>query len=241
MRNLHVPASLDETPAADPPAYQSEPVTLEAALEWLREEVPHAFALWREAFDAAKDAYAGFSTDSCSVEGHEMAELFRLYLQPYLRGNVLDIGCGPQSIPRYLQAPSRTCRICGIDPLGDQADHPFEFYRGVAEFLPWEADQFDMVVIGTSIDHVLLLDKCLDEIHRVLRPDGHVALWVSFVTGSPPYDPYTSATSKADEYHLFHCGREWFYEELRQYFEFAEAIEIIAGCHQAFCLLSPKP
>ncbi len=98
-----------------------------------------------------------------------MAELFGCFLAPLLHGTVLDIGCGPQPVPSYL-ANYPTESIAGLDPLA--APHPFVFHHGVAEFLPWDDASFDLVITATSLDHVLLLDRSIDEFRRVLKPGG---------------------------------------------------------------------
>ena len=66
-------------------------------------------------------------------------------------------------------------------------------YKRQAEYIPYENEQFDYVVLGTSLDHVLLLDKALDEMYRVLKKDGVLLVWAATlekVMESKPYDPY---------------------------------------------------
>ncbi|OHB69191.1 MAG: hypothetical protein A2V70_02130 [Planctomycetes bacterium RBG_13_63_9] len=194
-----------------------EPRELSDCLEKLDELAPHAFPIWRELLDVNADTYLDFPIHSCSVEGHPMAEMFRCFLKPYLGGAVLDVGCGPQPVPYYLlDYPVE--RMAGVDPLPPAAPHPFVFVHGVAEFLPWEDQTFSVVVVGTSLDHVLLLDRALGEIRRVLKPDGHLVTWVSFIPGAARYDPYSPDVQKVDDYHLFHFDRPWFEDLLGVHF-----------------------
>ncbi|MBN1942501.1 MAG: class I SAM-dependent methyltransferase [Phycisphaerae bacterium] len=240
MRNQWYASVLPTPEMPSPAALLEKTVSLEEALERLEELAPAGFPVWQEAFHEGEKMYEGLPVDSCSLEGHAVAELFRLYLQPYLRGNVLDIGCGPQPIPRYLQSTMYPCRIHGLDPLGNSEEHPFDFYKGVAEFLPWESNQFDAVVVATSLDHVFLLDRSLEEIRRVLKPDGCLLLWVAFVKDAKPYDPYAKNVEKVDPYHLFHFDLPWFRELLERYYTFVEFMDVIEGGQQEFCVLKPK-
>ncbi len=50
-----------------------------------------------------------------------------------------------------------------------------EFQQGDAQALPFEAKSFDAVVCGYGIIHVPEPQKALSEMHRVLKPGGHIA------------------------------------------------------------------
>jgi ubiquinone/menaquinone biosynthesis C-methylase UbiE len=188
---------------------------LEECFHRLQAAAPDAFVVWHDLLDVNARTYDGFPTHSCSVDGHEMAESFGHFLSPYLTGTVLDVGCGPQPVPVYLRGHS-TSQLAGIDPLPPESAHPFAFAQGVCEHLPWPDDTFDVVVVATSLDHVLLLDRSLEEIRRVLKPDGCAALWVSFVAGAERYDPYRAGVAKIDDFHLFHFDRTWFEEMMAE-------------------------
>jgi SAM-dependent methyltransferase len=185
------------------------PLPLANQFEQLEAMVPRTFRLWQGLLEYNRESYAGFPVHSCSVQGHPSAALFSCFVKAFLRGDVLDIGCGPQPVPLYLQhyAPDR---VYGLDPISTADEHPFHFYQGVAEFLPWNDASFDVVIAATSLDHVLFLDKALREIHRVLKKDGEFLVWVAFVAGSSPYDPCASDIEPVDEYHLFHFSEAFF-------------------------------
>jgi SAM-dependent methyltransferase len=198
---------------------------------------PKAYAQWYRLLEPNAKSYEGFPIDSCSVKGHREAEMFKKFLAPYLVGKVLDIGCGPQPVPEYLDGyPPHL--ISGIDPLAPAEPHPFEFYQGVAEFLPWNDQVFDVVIAATSLDHVLLLEKVFSEVCRVLKDKGHFIVWVGFVQGAAKYNPYSSDIQPVDSYHLFHFDREWFRELIENYFEIEEEIRLNSSSH--FCSLKPK-
>jgi SAM-dependent methyltransferase len=194
-----------------------EDYSLEKCFEKLQRLAPRAFALWREMLEVNARAYEGLPADSCSVDGHAVAGAFRDFLQPYLSGPVLDIGCGPQAVPLYLSSYPQEL-VAGLDPLLSSEPHPFRFVQGVAEFLPWDAETFQVVVTATSLDHVLLLDRALQEIYRVLKPTGFFVTWVSFVEGACSYNPYNEDVEPQDCFHMIHFDRPWFERLLNDYF-----------------------
>jgi SAM-dependent methyltransferase len=200
----------------------------------LQQLAPHAYDLWHPLLTVNKVAYDGLSVDSCSVSGHPMATLFRFFLAPYLKGRVLDIGCGPQPVPTYLEDYPADA-VYGIDPLSEPDEHPFHFVKCLAEYLPWEDSQFKLAVAATTLDHVLLLDQVLKETCRVLEEDGIFAVWVGFVPGSKHYDPYRQDIIKLDNYHLFHFDRDWFLDAIKPFFVILEEFSIdFENCFFAF-------
>jgi SAM-dependent methyltransferase len=194
---------------------------LEAVWTEFERRAPRVFSVWKAALDIGTQSYEGFPVGSCSVAGHAEAELFRKFLLPYSSGNLLDVGCGPQPMPHYL----RDCaieRVFGIDPISHAADHPFNFIRGVAEFLPWADAQFDTVIAATTLDHFLLLDVGVAEVHRVLRQAGHFVAWIAVFEGAPSYDPYALEWQPADGEHLFHLDPVWFEPMMAEHFNIRE-------------------
>ncbi|MBL8828504.1 MAG: class I SAM-dependent methyltransferase [Planctomycetaceae bacterium] len=224
-------------PHSPAPAIKSGSKSFAESLAALEPLAPQAYAIWKPLLDVNADAYAGFPTHSCSVAGHDMAELFGCFLAPLLHGTVLDIGCGPQPVPSYL-ANYPVESIAGLDPLA--APHPFVFHHGVAEFLPWDDASFDLVIAATSLDHVLLLDRSVDEFRRVLRPGGRFVTWVSFVAGAPEYNPYRADVGQEDEFHLFHFDRPWFESTMQRHFKIDESFVFDSPYDQAFYSLSLK-
>lgn len=217
-RKNAAPCNVDLTPID--PDY-----SLERCFERLDAIAPRAYKIWKELLQVNADTYVDFPPHSCSVKGHGIAEFFSEYLEIYLEGTVLDIGCGPQPVPAYL-ASHPVELIAGLDPLAPPIPHPFAFAQGVAEYLPWKDDTFDVVVAATSLDHVLLLDQAYLEIQRVLKSNGYFVVWVGFVKGAVPYDPYSEDIDRIDDFHLFHFDRPFFYELHRKYFDLVDELHV---------------
>ncbi len=211
--------------------------TPEATIESLQRRAPRAFEAWKLAFDenCAEYAVAERRTANLSVAANPGAEAFAQWIRPLLRGRVLDIGCGPQPVPIYLETyPPTWC--AGIDPLPPFTEHPFVFRRAFCEVIPWPDACFESVTCATSLDHVFDLDRALDEIVRVLAPGGLFLLWVAFVPGSIPYE-VDRVVERLDRFHLFHFDRSWFYPMILRRFEILEDWDLNGQSH--FICLRP--
>lgn len=197
-------------------------VPVDRVLDAMRKRSPSAFAAWLEAFEENRSEYlaAERRASSLSVPSNAGAEGFAAWIRPWLHGRVLDVGCGPQSVPVYLEThPPDRC--AGIDPLPPFDKHPFVFREAFCESIPWPDASFEVVTCATSLDHVFDLDQSLNEICRVLVPSGVFLLWVAFIDGAVAYD-VDRVTSRLDRFHLFHFDRHWFYPLMRRRFEILE-------------------
>lgn len=214
--------------------------TLDQSLSELKARAPYAYPLWYELLGTNAAAYELHPEKHCSVIGNALGDIFASYLKSHLRGNVLDVGCGPQPTPVYLKRYPVE-RIAGIDPIGPWSEgHPYLFCQGVAEFLPWDDVTFDVVVAAGSLDCFLLLDRGLQEIRRVLKPDGVFVVWVTFQPNACRYDPHTPAVKKVDESHLFRFDRDWFEEIVSEYFDVREVTDYRYPASNHFYCLSPR-
>lgn len=202
----------------------SFPLSFEEQLNQLKKLEPNAFDLWWSCFLNGEKEYNRAAESHLSCGTHPGAAKFHTFITPLLQGNVLDIGCGPQPFPSYLNnaIDKGEITVFGIDPLF--ADHPFNFYQGFAEFLPWQANCFDVVICATSLDHCLNLSRTLEEINRVLKPGGKLLTWVGFIPGSKAYDPKSAELVAVDDYHLFHFDRPWFESLMTTYFKRVDSI-----------------
>ncbi len=216
---------VDEVPSVSPP---QRSLPLEEQFSVLAEKAPLNIEQWKQTFSAGEEAYSPPTDADLSVSGHLEAGYFRMFVNAYAEGRVLDIGTGPLPVPVYL-ADIPVGRLAGIDPLPPITPHPFIFAQTYAEFLPWEDCSFETVTVGTSLDHVYLLDVALDEIARVLTVEGKLLLWTGLFEDTVPYDPYSAVITPPDRFHLFHPGKNWFWKVLADKFDVLETIEIQSG------------
>lgn len=226
--DLHVPISQENELAHRPEIIPERKKSLEQCYELLSQEAPSAFKEYIRLMDNNKKCYEGTPLHSCSVNGHVEADRFRKFIQRYLRGYVLDVGCGPQPVPSYLKGYEIN-RIYGLDPLN--GEHPFAFFQGISEFIPWGDNSFDNLIFATSMDHIFLPDKVQQEVKRVLKENGIVLIWTSFDDNAPKYDPYDERFKVYDQYHMFHYSQKQFEKEWETLFEKIEYIKSGTNSH----------
>ncbi|NIX76820.1 class I SAM-dependent methyltransferase [Microvirga terricola] len=205
-------------------------------LKRLERDYPKVYPIWKTLFDNAVPLYQDDPDANLSTVNHPTATRFRDWVNLYAYGRLLDIGCGPVAVPHYLDGYDLSL-VAGLDPLDGREPHPFQFYRGCAEYLPWPDGSFETVVIATSLDHVISLRKTLSEIRRVLSPSGVLILWLGFIPGGKYFDPHPEEEPvPIDNYHLFHFDRPWFEEIMAEYFTL-EAVQQI-DIEQSFYVYS---
>ena len=88
----------------------------------------------------------------------------------------LDVGCGPSSLPPYMDACGGAAEWIGIDPaLGDVARR-FPFVKAIGEYLPFQSEVFDGALYSLVLSNLLDPLQSLRQTWRALRPGGRVYL-----------------------------------------------------------------
>ena len=105
-------------------------------------------------------------------------------LEAFIPANAqfLDVGCGA-GYNMLLAKNEKKCQVKGIDP--DPGAHGVGRYasamdaqiaddiqQGMAEALPFEDNSFDVVFSSHVLEHVQDREKSLEEMQRVVKPDG---------------------------------------------------------------------
>ncbi len=94
---------------------------------------------------------------------------------------ILDVGCGPCGLIRYLDGGHRY----GLDPLMDyylsNFDMPeqVDWRKGCGESIPFPDRFFDVVITTNALDHSHNPQEMVNEIRRVLRDEGHLFLTIN--------------------------------------------------------------
>ena len=110
-----------------------------------------------------------------------------LSMQPLVRGELLDVGCGTQP---YRSLFNNVTSYKGIDV--STSAHPLcpntVLYDG--ESIPFPSNSFDWVMATEVFEHVRRPNLLLSSVYSVLRPGGGLFLSVPFLAGvhEPPYD-----------------------------------------------------
>ena len=115
------------------------------------------------------------------VERDELIVLNRLV--PLAAQDIIELGCGAARLARELLVRYPATRVTGLEV--DAIQHarnlaaPAERLRFIAagaQAIPLPDAQFDLALMLKSLHHVpqLIMDQALAEVHRVLRPGGHL-------------------------------------------------------------------
>ncbi|NUK58155.1 class I SAM-dependent methyltransferase [Streptomyces lunaelactis] len=95
---------------------------------------------------------------------------------------VLDVGCGDGSAAATAARVLKGHRIVGVDwsqdALRRAAPRLSQVVRGelTGGGLPFASGSADAVLFSEVVEHLVDPDSALDELHRVLRPGGHLML-----------------------------------------------------------------
>jgi ubiquinone/menaquinone biosynthesis C-methylase UbiE len=136
---------------------------------------------------------------------------------------VLDLGCGEgrhmhalhwtnlvHAVGLDLNRDSLQTAREGFDELEDENQEPrgnWYLQQGDALRLPYPSNQFDVVICSEVLEHLPDYDSALDEIDRVLKSDGQLAVSV------PRYGPEAVCWWLSEEYHQVEGGHVRIFRE----------------------------
>jgi SAM-dependent methyltransferase len=94
---------------------------------------------------------------------------------------IVDVGCGDGLYTELTAQLAHEHRVVGVDwaagPLKQAAERGLTLVRGSLDVgLPFASDSFDVVILSEVVEHLVDTDGGLAELHRVLRPGGHLIL-----------------------------------------------------------------
>ena len=96
---------------------------------------------------------------------------------------VLEIGCGrgdliEKSSKEYKKVTALDISSAGVKEARKRVDMNCnsEFLVSDATKLPFNAHQFDVVIFSEVLEHIIDQERCIQEIYRVIKPNGHLML-----------------------------------------------------------------
>lgn len=113
--------------------------------------------------------------------------------------HILDVGCGSGFYAQFFRQQGNLVVGVDITPQGVAATRQRGLEALIANLeagLPFASQTFDMVTCVEVVEHLLQPERALEEIHRVLRPQGQLivttpnysywALRLLYLAGMPP-------------------------------------------------------
>lgn len=94
----------------------------------------------------------------------------------YLRGHLLNAGCGSRDINSFLRAHGTT-QTTRYDIASDDPS----VILGPLESMPFADESFDSVLCNAVLEHVVDVDRSIAELARVVRRGGHVVVAIPFL------------------------------------------------------------
>ncbi|MFA6260108.1 MAG: methyltransferase domain-containing protein [Bacteroidia bacterium] len=144
---------------------------------------------------------------------------------------ILDVGCGTGIFMKSLVDAG--CKdFCGIDGYSEFADRAvargYKEVKIVADLntskIPYDDNQFDLVVCKDVFEHLLNPIHTLSEIHRVLKPEGLFLLHV------PNHFPASARlrflfSNNIDTFTFFKDESRWTFPHIR-FYEYCDSLNI---------------
>ena len=116
----------------------------------------------------------------------KVAPKFAAWIDVPQRAKWIDIGCGTGELTAAILAEFEPSQVVGIDSAAAflkvaaarVSDPRVEFKEGDAQAIPEDDGSFDVAVSGLVLNFVPDKDRAVQEMVRVTRPGGTVALYV---------------------------------------------------------------
>ena len=93
---------------------------------------------------------------------------------------VLDLCCGTGDLGSIIKETEPTCDITGVDfsenmlEIARKRNPKNTYWNFDTTNLPFEKNSFDYIVMGFGLRNIVQKNKALEEIHRILKPNGTV-------------------------------------------------------------------
>ena len=114
--------------------------------------------------------------------------------------NVIDLCCGTGDLSAIIKKFNPDCQITGIDfsenmlKIAKSKHKNIQFWQGDVTNLPYEDNFFDIAVMGFGLRNILNAEKSVEEVYRVLKPNGQF-LHLDFGRKNLPSKIYEIITS----------------------------------------------
>ncbi len=153
-------------------------------------------AALRDSYDQVASDYAATFFDELDRKPDDRALLDAFAAACPRPAHILDVGCGPGHVGRYLT--NHGLQVTGVDlspamvALAQELNPTMEFVTADMLALPFDTGSVDGIVAFYSVIHIPRphVPQVLDGFRRVLAPGGHLFLAVHGGTGTVHEDEF---------------------------------------------------
>jgi len=124
---------------------------------------------------------------------NQKKDLIKRISKEYLRGNLVDLGCGRMPYKSIIKEYSNVNNYVGIDienEIYQKESKPDLFWDG--NKIPVEDNLYDSAILIEVLEHTPEPNDVIKELNRVLKVDGYLLITVPFLwtLHDIPYDEY---------------------------------------------------
>lgn len=111
----------------------------------------------------------------------EIENLIKI-IKPFIRGKVLDVGCGEGTVTNSISQLDYVDEIFGIDisktaiNLAKKKYSNISFKISEAEKIPYKDNSFKTVLLIEVLEHILDIEGLFIELNRVLELEGYIVI-----------------------------------------------------------------
>ena len=188
--------------------------------------------------------YKNYGSENSEKSSYEpYANFIEAYVTPKAR--ILDIGSGSSRLPEYIAKKGYEVFGCDFFPKGNLSEFKLEkvntscrVISGSGYSLPFKSESFDAVVTLNVLEHIVFVDKFLEEMNRILKRDG--VLMISCPNWSGLNAPIRALISI-----IFMKKRYWQYEKIKDaifgiFRSFIWYFNILLSNTEPFILIFPR-
>lgn len=120
-----------------------------------------------------------------------VCEAYNQHSLNYFKGELLDLGCG--ELPFYALYAQRVSSVTAVDWSHAQARVNYlDYEMDLNKPLDLESNTYNTILLSDVLEHIRRPEALIQEMHRILKADGHVILNIPFMykVHDAPYDYY---------------------------------------------------